>query len=387
MGIHSEFVNSKYNAFEAEMRRRLWWALAIFDSRVSEMSDSKATILVPTWDCKTPLDTNDFDLRPEMKSPPAHHGSPTEATFAVVRSEVADVLRNSAFYLDFINPTLRPLAKDAEYRPTSESGELTTLERMTEDRYFKLYNPENPLHFMTMWTIRGYLAKNRLFDHYSRYARSLAEQTDAQRDIAVCYALSMFECDTKLMTSTLTRGYQWAINLQFPFPAYIHIVQDLRRRPFGKHAENAWQLMSDNYEARLKDTSNDEDSLSKILSKVIFQAWAARYEAFDQATKPEVPPRIVSAIKNKLSQMTPGLRNGSTEQVGKTADIGDDCAQAPMHMDFGGPGPQSSFGSLGPTYVGLGGFPDIPGQSTMEADMNQLNWGAIDWNPMRGYGW
>ncbi|KAJ5509759.1 hypothetical protein N7527_011902 [Penicillium freii] len=43
------------NALEAEMRRRLWWSLIIFDNRIGEMSDYQTSSLAPTWDCHNDL--------------------------------------------------------------------------------------------------------------------------------------------------------------------------------------------------------------------------------------------------------------------------------------------------------------------------------------------
>jgi len=70
IGIHDESMNTKQSPFEAEMRRRLWWSLIGFDSRMCEMADHKATILNPTWDCQLPLNVNDSDLRPAAKALP-----------------------------------------------------------------------------------------------------------------------------------------------------------------------------------------------------------------------------------------------------------------------------------------------------------------------------
>jgi hypothetical protein len=39
MGLHNESTYTRYTAVEAEMRRRLWWSLVIFDHRMCEMSD------------------------------------------------------------------------------------------------------------------------------------------------------------------------------------------------------------------------------------------------------------------------------------------------------------------------------------------------------------
>lgn len=387
MGIHNESGYAKCTALEAEMRRRLWWSLILFDTRICELSDYKTAMLTPSWDCRTPLNVNDFDLRPEMKTPPAVHGTSTEALFAVVRSELGEFVRHSAFHLDFTNPALKTVAKDVQHGPVPEGGELVTLEKMIEDEYLKFCNPENPLHFMTIWTARGYLAKNRLVEHYSRYSKSSMQQTAAQRDAAFSQALSMLECDTKLMTSPLIKGYLWLVHFHFPFLAYIHIVQDLRRRPIGEHAEKAWEVMSANYEARFMNVEQDDNPFFKIYSRIVLQAWEAHEAMFRQSDKPLKQPRIVSDIKHKVTQRTPNAQNNIAEQPNGAVSMTIDHYPMSMPMDFGGHGLLYGMGGQGFAGSGLGDYPDIPGQNTMEIDVNPLDWATIDWTTHHGGGW
>jgi hypothetical protein len=62
----------------------------------------------------------------------------------------------------------------------------------------------------------------------------------------------------------LTKQFQWwTAWFQFPFPAYVHIIQDLRKRPLSIHAEQAWTKLSENYEARrLGDVGSGTASLT-----------------------------------------------------------------------------------------------------------------------------
>lgn len=311
MGLHNESTNARCPALEAEMRRRVWWSLILFDTRTCELADYKTAMLAPTWDCRTPLNLNDFDLQPNMKEPPAVQEKSSEALFAVLRSEMGEFVRHSVFHLDFVNPALKAIAKDVQGGHVPEGGELVALEKMVEDRYLKFCNSKNPLHFMTIWTVRGYLAKNRLLEHYSRIPRSSVQQTDVQRDTAVSNALSMLECDTNLMTSPLTKGYLWFVHLHFPFPAYIHIVRDLRMRPVSDHSERIWEIMSDNYEARFIVKGQEDNPIFKVFVKMILLAWAAQELDFRQSGKQLVPPRIVSDIKQKVAQTTHDAHNTS----------------------------------------------------------------------------
>lgn len=348
------------------------------------MVDYKIAMLTPIWDCRTPVSLNDFDLQPEMKDPPVVQERSSEAVFAVVRSEMGEFVRHSAFHLDFVSPALKSVAKDVQGGHVPEGGELVALEKMIEDNYLNFCNPENPLHFMTIWTARGYLAKNRLLEHYSRYPRSSVQQTDVQRDAAISHALSMLECDTNIKTSPLTKRYRWFVEFHFPFFAYIHIVQDLRLRPFGDHAERCWETMSDNYEARFVVLGRDDNPLFKVFTKLILRAWEAREVIIRQSGTPLVPPRIVSHIKQVVARTTRDAHDAYTKEP--TDFFG-------MNTDFSTSMPVDSdshsvlYGMGGQGYLGSESKPyhEIPGQAALDVDLNDLDWTSMDWNTL--YRW
>ncbi|MCJ1399895.1 hypothetical protein MMC11_003098 [Xylographa trunciseda] len=386
MELHNESGYAKCPALEAEMRRRLWWSLILFDTRIGELADYKTAMLTPTWDCRTPLNLNDFDLQPEMKDPPAIQEKPSEALFAVVRSEMGDFVRNSAFHLDFVSPALKAVAKDVQGGPVPEDGELVTLERRIENNHLKFCHPENPLHFMTIWTARGYLAKFRLLEHYSRFPRSSVQQTDAQHVAGISHALSMLECDTNLMTSILTKRFLWFINIHFPFPAYIHIIQNLRMRPVSDHDERTWEIMSDNYEARMMFLGLDDNPLFKLFAKIILQAWGSREEEFRQSGQPLILPRIVSDIKRKIAQTTRDAHDANMNQPNDVFGMNTDFSMA-ITVDSGS---QSLLhGMEGQGYLGPESRPyhNMPGEAALDVDLNDTDWPPMDWNPMYRSDW
>ena len=241
MGIHSESALARCTAFEAEMRRRLWWSLVLLDSRMAQLSSSKAVTLDPTWDCHVLLNVNDSDLRPEMKEPPKTHISPSEALFAVVRSEFANVIRHTEFHLDVTTPALKAIVQHHHNGPPPRGDELKQLGDSIENRYLRYADAENPFHFMTIWTTRCQIARHRLIEYVSKSTNSGAGWKASQRDDALSYALEMLECDTKIMSSTVTKGFRWFNHFYFPFLAYIHIVQDLKRRPIDEQ-EDSWEV-------------------------------------------------------------------------------------------------------------------------------------------------
>ncbi|RFU30785.1 hypothetical protein B7463_g5556, partial [Scytalidium lignicola] len=345
MGIHNESDLAKCTVLEAELQRRLWWSLVLFDTRIGELADYKTATLAPTWDCKIPLNVNDSDLRLEMKELPVVH------------------------YLLF--PALKPISKTVQHGHIPEVAELATLEKMIEDKYLKFCDPENPLHFMTLWWTRAHIAKCHLLEHHSRYSNSSVPQTDAQRDISISHTLRMLECDTKLMTSPLTKGFLWLVHIRFPFPAYIQTLQDLRGRPGSEHAEQAWEVMSDNYEARFAFLYYKHKSpFYKVFTKIVLKSWEAREAASSQLGEPLMPPRIVSSIRHSIAQKASNAQIADTQRPKIVTGMGIGVDDSPMPMPMGGQ-----------WYEGIrpGLYPNMPEQPLLDVDVERLDWAAMDW--------
>jgi hypothetical protein len=250
----------------------------MFDARISELSDYRTTILAPTWDCKIPLNVNDFDLRPEMKEPPLVQGKVTEGIFTLLRCEIGEFIRHSSFHLDFTNPSLKAVAKDLP-----GGGNFDTLEKMIEKGYLDHCDSHNPLHFMTIWMMRCTLSKYRLLQYYSQCYSG--PQTKRQNDTAMLYAFRVLESDTRIMSSPLTKGYRWLLLSYFPLPAYIHIVQELIKQPTRPEAKQAWEVMSDNYEVRFTAASLLGSHIFKTFAKIILQAWEALEKAWKDSER------------------------------------------------------------------------------------------------------
>ncbi|KAL4780322.1 hypothetical protein BJX76DRAFT_351107 [Aspergillus varians] len=376
MGLHSESACAKHPPLEAEMRRRLWWALVIFDARIGEMADYRTPTLTPLWDCNIPINVNDFDLRPGMKDIPKVQGHSSEALFVVVRSEVGDFLRNSSFHLDFTCPPLKAIAREVHCKPVPGAGELDALENWIEERYLRLCNPENPLHFLTIWMTRGWLAKCRLLEYYSKY--SAGRQTKSDRDAAMSYALAMVECDTKMLSNPCMTRYLWFLHWYFPFPAYIHILQDLRRRPLSEHSEKYWISLGENSEARsILLWQMSPRILFRAFSGIVFQAWEATESALRRSGQTSAPPKLVSVMNDLMTQNTANLQAG---KVPGAAHPGGPPAPSLTQLNFG---LHSSFPAMSGDNVFAGPemwMPfDLPSQISGDGVFTPSDWTLINW--------
>ena len=379
MGIHSEAASAKYPPFEIEMRRRLWWALSLFDTRIGMLADYKNLGLAPTWDCKPPLNVNDSELWPDMKELPtvADQQKPSEAVFAVVRAVLGDAIRYADFHLDF---------SGAAYKGFAKKMELSTLEQTVEDRYLKRCDSENPLHLITTWTARAFLARCRLMEYYSLHGSACLQPTESQRDASMGYALSYLESDTKMAASPRLRGYDWLLRMYFPLPGYIHVIYDLRTRPLSKHADRAWEVMGANCDGRMRLLDDMNNPRFKSLAALILLAWEACVASHrDVHREAPTPPRLVSRIQAARAQRDVEVaqegggdearREGAVEPAaeGRTVDPGD--------LTMIDPSTAMPMGSVDAEFFQYG--MDWQSGSSNMMDMfgdAQLNWAAMSWD-------
>ncbi|CAH0004460.1 unnamed protein product [Clonostachys byssicola] len=375
MGIHLEASNSTFPPLEAEMRRRLWWSLILYDARVGEMADHKSAALAPTWDCQVPLSLNDSDLRPEMKEFPAMEPKSSEAIYAVVRSDIANFYRHTSSYLDFNIPALKAVASVAK----NDGLGIETLEKRIEEKYLKFCDPENPLHFLTIWTTHLTIAKARLIVHYSKTS-SNTPPTEAENDAAILQAITMLESDTKIISLPSVKGFVWMGNIHFPLPGYIHLVYALRQNPLNRHADHAWRAMSENSamrlsynsEMRFKVETKAKNPLFRNLTKIVLLTWDARVAAEEAMGRTIAPPDIVVRLKAiqaaRLEGESPQSQTGSIDV--DDININDIMMNMPggLGMDW-----QLDYNQMEAMGIGM------PDQTSFNSNINQLNWATMGW--------
>lgn len=362
----------------------------LFDTRIGQMAQSKSSLLDPTWNCKVPANLNDADLRPETKVPPTIPERPSEAIFAVVRARMGDLVRHSKFNLDFTNPALKAIARQPDNPGASEGEDLAKLEALIEDQLLRYSDQDNPIHYMTLWTARGHMARYRLIEHNARFADSASPRTDEQLNITTSFALRMLECDTKIMSSPITRGFHWHNHFHFPFPGYYQVCQDLKRRPNSIVAPRAWDILSTNYEGWFYSGTMDDSPFFKIFSKFILQAWEACETAALQKGEMPQPPGIITSIRQLLAALDEHNFAMNTEIDNLLADEDSNMTGGANTMNPPQPygvSTEDTFAAFNTPLMSAAGIPP-GGSGPLSPWMNQTNWAPpggrpIWWPPMQ----
>lgn len=360
MRLHDERSNAKHSALEAEIRRRLWWSLVAMDHRICELVEYQTSSLTPLWDCQMPLNVNDFELRSQMKVSPLDQDRPTEALFPFIWSRLINSLRHSDFHLNFINPALHALRRPS--MAISEADGVGEYEAIME-KHLAFCQADDPLGFMTIWTVRCHLARHHLLAYYAKYSKKSVQQTNSQRGAALRYALDMLECDTKIRTSPLTKRFLWFANLHIPMIAYFHIINHAKRHPDEPALKGAWRVMRDHWNARAANRTSTKNQNERVTFDGFVQSVRKGWDAFGATLRRD----IESEVLEKENLLGSGLN-------------GDVAITEPV--DFGGQriSKRDIFG------VETGLYPDMAGQSAMEGELTHF-WTTMDWSFIDPQGW
>ncbi|KAJ1323901.1 proline utilization trans-activator [Microdochium nivale] len=386
LGMHDEASLAKHTPFEAEMRRKLWWSLVLFDSRAAEKTDSKNSELNPSWDCRVLLNISDADLRPESKELQPVHNRSTEAVFGVIRSELGDYLRHADYHLDFVAASLRPLA-----RP--EPLDLDELQKHFEERYIQFFDQTNPLHFVAKWTTYSYIARYHLWRQFAHFADPQARRpTEADWDSAIANGTRMLEADKELMDSPLIRRYHWFLGFYFPLPAYLIIGKGLKAHPRSPLANRAWEVMSDDFAVRLRTAFRQEIAPFMRLFSPLFGAWSACVKAAGTTSNPGgdglsqpqlVEPRILGHIRSirnanatasgtaDTTSSSPALHTDTESSMDDEMILTPDMLQGSMAVPMMSGWYGGWFGGAGTSDMGPGGSGSGGG------DVLDLNWSPL----------
>lgn len=315
MGLHRDPDGYGLSPFEVEQRRRLWWTLVSYDRRVGEMTGSTVTALTSGCDCKKPLNVNDSDLHADGKEPPKPHTGPTEMLFALTRVELSMAVASNSNRDSFkMNPETLPgspqSGKSAQpgkppavtIRLAGQDAPVYTLEGFCahmEGTYLTHCDPKIPLHFFTMTMTRAALCKMRIINYLVR--RHNAEPmplSEIERDALTTQAISWVEHDNVVMSSESLRPYRWYAMHYFPFPAYMFLVQELRKRQSGPLVERAWAAIEANYDLRGL-LSNLHSPMHGVFGNQFIKAWTAHSEAQRAAGKDVATPRFMKILQER----------------------------------------------------------------------------------------
>ena len=157
-GIHREKALANVSVFQAEIRRRTWWALMSLDSRAAEIAGSGISVSHNAQDTEMPRNLNDCDLSPTMTELPQSRTGATEMIFVSLRHEVSKLCRD--------NINAANSASGISCYPYLTDSKLDEFEQLLEHKFLRFCDTLYPLHYITSIVGRACIGMMRLIMHH-----------------------------------------------------------------------------------------------------------------------------------------------------------------------------------------------------------------------------
>jgi hypothetical protein len=305
MGLHRDGSTLKLSPFDAEIRRRIWWAIMMFDGVAGEQS-GLASITKPLWfDVNLPANLDDKDLSPDMPSLPESRIGATEMMFVRARCSIGDFMRTEGPRLIGAND---PKAIDAA---------IDSLERHFQENFLKYAEPLDPLHLLTTAFARSAVAKMRLMAHYPRssatYRRKMqgtrspeevAKDEAETRDILFQNSLKLIEYHNMAHSFPGIKKFLWHIHVHLQWHSIIYILSALRTGGAAgtnlgglEPAQRAWDAMSLLFKNR-PDVLEARTALTQAVSWLALVAW----ERWERESGVEEAPPWVAMLRERRAE-------------------------------------------------------------------------------------
>lgn len=408
IGLHRDGTSLGLPPFETEMRRRLWWAIVVLDTRVAELSGAGTSILAAFFDTRLPSNVNDSNLNPEMgEMPPDHHGT-TDMTFCLSRYETANFLKRSNTTFFFFDGPLSANANQPNVLPATiaeKDQAIDEIEQRLEEKYLRHCDPQITLHFLTKMFSRTAVYRMRLTAHHPRhYPDKGASMPQEEKDLLCRLSLNMIENDNLTHRNRSADKFAWFVNKFFQLPAFIYLISELRHRTRGELSDRGWQAINEGFQHRIQFIAERKHSpVFQAVSVLGLKAWQAKemdHKAAGEA--PPVPPEYIVTLrsifgepprrKQKGSSLdAPGERQSSSYNLQAHHDrqpdpntaqqIDDPANQFSSHHHQQHPQPNQPHPSTSSYDSNIDNPNDDPNTNTSPAE-NLSNTNPTEWTPM-----
>lgn len=239
-GLHRDGDGRAFSAFEAEMRRRIWWQILALDLRASEDRGSEPVLEENSFTTVMPCNLNDEDLQYDSQHPLHSRTGPTEMTLCLLSMDA-----------------LCTGWKINLRSPASESKNLTLQER---EELVKKYGER---------VESTYIASGDFFDQRTRLLRMMGHywiyklwlilyyplqhrmpsQQAQSRNQGLQTAVKFLSVNESIEQHSFSAGFAWLFKTYAPWHAVAVILVELCNHPRGPLADRAWEII----QSRFKD--------------------------------------------------------------------------------------------------------------------------------------
>ncbi|KAM5369661.1 hypothetical protein ACJZ2D_008920 [Fusarium nematophilum] len=238
-GLHREGSLFGLSKFDMEMRRRLWWQIAILDAPSAEDYSGEFYLLeMSSFDTQPPQNLDDVQLHPAMVEYPPETRGITEMTFTLARCQITDMFRCMADSRRTCGSTGKSYG---ELTPEERANWIEACESDFSVRFLRNCSPSNAFHWVTVILTRMLFHKVRL--HGCDPLHEAGDMSDATRERLFPVAVEVIELNYKLRTDPRTRPWLWLFSSYTQWHAFSLVLVWLQMDPLCKSSRRAWEAV------------------------------------------------------------------------------------------------------------------------------------------------
>lgn len=226
--------------FETEMRRRLWWALRLLDTRASEDFGADSALHEGMSDTLLPLNINDSDIAPDTPELPQERVGVTDMTFCLMRYEISKVSR----YVTCASASFYPYGRMVPDTTLEEKEQMVrNLNDTLETKYIQYCLDAGPLCWVGATVSRLVVAKLSIIPFLRGTSCNPADFPQHVRDRLFIASIEIMEYSSLLESGTHTKKWGWVFHTYVQWHALIFILVEICRRDISPLLERAWRAV------------------------------------------------------------------------------------------------------------------------------------------------
>lgn len=280
MGMHFDGTLLGLSPFEAEIRRRIWWQLRLYDFRAAELCGQAKFRDLDHEETrpKMPANIDDRDLYPEMMQPAAESTKLTEMVWCMLRFALSNFALTKKTRMQTLG---KNVFANAEYQAMDMDSSkmrdvfIQQFEDKIESKYLRFCDPSQPLQFMALLTGRSTTNMILFMAHHPRRWANLDQVPESEKQLVWDIVINLLEQYNMMQSTPQLRRFSWNVPYSIQWHVVIHMLDTLRANPLHPDAAKAWRLIDTLYENNLGILLSPQKPIFVAVGKLCLKAFAA----------------------------------------------------------------------------------------------------------------
>jgi len=270
LNLHRDGDGRAFSAFEAEMRRRLWWQILALDLRASQDRGSDSTFAETSFSTIIPCNIDDEDFSYDTPHPLKGRNGPTDMTPSLLSMDALHTSRKISS---------RPSVNEPEDLTLQQREDMVRqyAERI-ESTYLADGVSSNPRTRLLRLMGHYWMCKLWLALYYPLHHR-LPSQQVWSRTQGLQTAVTLLNVNDFIERDPSSFGLAWHFKAYVPWHAVAVTLAELCNQPQSLLADRAWEIVQRRFEdwnARVADVK--EAMLWGPVKKLLKRAHMARQQ-------------------------------------------------------------------------------------------------------------